>query len=88
MRVYKYHLEIDDEVRLQMPEGAKILTVQTQNGKPCIWAAVNPLCSHTEERRFRIAGTGHNVDDALAENYVGTFQMYDGRLVFHVFEIL
>ncbi|MBQ8969210.1 MAG: hypothetical protein IJ064_05720 [Bacteroidaceae bacterium] len=70
-----------------MPKGAKILTVQIQSGQPCIWAAVNPSSFENETRRFRIAGTGHPVEDAIIENYIGTFQMCDGKLVFHVFEI-
>lgn len=30
---------------------------------------------------------GHPVEDSIIENYIGTVQMYEGKLVFHVFEI-
>lgn len=86
-RVYKYQLEIKDEVLVSMPKDAKILTVQVQNGRPCIWASVDPSSSDMEIRKFRIAGTGHPVEDSIIENYIGTVQMYEGKLVFHVFEI-
>ncbi len=85
-RVYKYFLEVNDEVSVYMPKGARVLSVQVQDGRPCIWAAVDPS-ERVEKRRFRIAGTGHPIEDDVVEGFIGTIQMYDGRLVFHVFEI-
>lgn len=88
MRVYKYPIpSIQDVVRMMMPKDAKVLTVQVQNGTPCIWAAVDPSQLYLETRLFRIAGTGHEIEDDIVDDYVGTFQMYDGKLVFHLFEI-
>ena len=86
-RVYKYPLEVNDEVSVNMPKGARVLSVQVQNGRPCLWAAVDPCETSQEERRFRIAGTGHPIEDDVVDGFIGTIQMYDGRLVFHVFEI-
>lgn len=85
--VYKYYLPIQDVVMITMPKDAKVLTVQVQNGQPCIWAAVNPAPTELETRAFRIAGTGHPIVDEIVDDYVGTIQLHDGRLVFHVFEI-
>lgn len=85
-RVYKYPLDIQDEVVVFMPKGARVLSVQVQNGSPCIWAAVDqnePL----EERWFRIAGTGHPIQDDVVDGFIGTIQLYDGKLVFHIFEM-
>ena len=87
MRVYKYPLEIQDVVRVVMPKGAKVLTVQVQHGRPCLWAAVDPSQMDLEERLFRIAGTGHAIVDEIVNDYIDTFQMLGGQLVFHVFEI-
>lgn len=71
---------------VDMPVGAQILTVQFQEGSgACIWALVDPQRS-IERRRFRIAGTGHPINDPLL-HYLGTFQMMGGALIFHVFEI-
>lgn len=55
--IYKYKLTVQDTVDLCIPEGAKILTLQMQQGCPCIWAEVNPQAP-TEERTFAIRGTG------------------------------
>ena len=86
-KVYKYRLSILDEQVVNMPKGAKVLSVQSQNGAPCIWAAVNPDETECERRKFRMAGTGHPIDDSLVNDYIGSFMLYDGALVFHLFEI-
>lgn len=86
-RVYKYPLDIQDEVVVMMPKDARVLSVQVQNGRPCLWAAVDQNELTSEERWFRIAGTGHPIQDDVVDGFIGTIQMYDGRLVFHVFEM-
>lgn len=40
-KIYKYAIEITDDQDIVMPVGAKILTVQNQNGVPCIWACIS-----------------------------------------------
>lgn len=85
MRIWKYELRIDDEQTILMPRGAKGLTVQWQRKNLCIWCMVdeiNPL----EPRKVIIYGTGHPMRFETGD-YVGTFQMHDGALVFHVFMI-
>lgn len=83
MKVFKYELPVTDIFTLELPQEAEVLTVQVQYGKPCIWARVNPDAK-TEERKFRIAGAGNDVEaDA---RYIGTFQLENGSLVFHLFE--
>lgn len=83
-RVYKYPLpKLGDWISMQMPLGAEPLCVQMQNGHPCIWARVDVGAPPTTHH-FRIAGTGHNLGSNVGR-YLGTFQMHDGALVFHVF---
>lgn len=38
-----------------------------------------------EIRTFAIYGTGH-VQESICGEYIGTFQLHSGALVFHVFE--
>lgn len=85
--IYKYNITSDDEQRIEMPAIAQVLTVQCQNGHPRIWVAVDPD-SPTLVRRFRLVGTGHAFDtpDGVIR-YVGTFQLYGGDLVFHLFDL-
>ena len=82
--IYKYTLE-PGRTKLQMPQGAQVLTVQMQNGTPCLWAKVDPTRS-TELRIFDVYGTGHTMPDDPRLMYVATFQMDGGALVWHAFE--
>jgi hypothetical protein len=83
--VYKYPVVLNDEFTLGLPGKARVLTVQVQRGKPYLWALVD-----TEEpsrlRHFRLAGTGHPINEPISE-YLGTFQVEGGLLVFHLFEM-
>jgi hypothetical protein len=73
-------------VTCRLPKNAKILCVQNQNEKCCIWF-INPDVKSDEivERTFYIYGTGHEHEE-IKGRYVGTFQLGSGLLVFHVFE--
>ena len=85
--VFKYELPALDRCTIRMPEEAEILCVQVQHDKPCIWALVE-TDNHPYDYEFRVVGTGH--DPALEPDqgeYVGTFQLLGGSLVFHVFRI-
>jgi hypothetical protein len=85
--VWKYPVTIGDEFTLEMPLAAKVLTVQVQHGAPYLWALVDPAnVDAMRTRRFRLAGTGHPIEDTDGLKYVGTFQMFGGSLVWHVFE--
>lgn len=84
-QVWKYEFTITDAVQLQMPIGAKILSVQLQGDLPCLWALVDPS-EPTKKRYFRIFGTGHNID-LDDSHYIGTFMTDVGALVWHMFEV-
>lgn len=81
--IWKYEIPIGSTFRLDMPKGAIPLTVALQGDQPCLWAIVQ--CEAPREpRQFVIRGTGHFFDGYEGE-YVGTFQMLGGALVYHVF---
>lgn len=80
--LYKQRMASVEPV-IPMPVGAKILTLQLQDGHPTLWAAVDPG-QPTEPRRFAIVGTGHPMPDD-AGDYVGTWQ--SSIYVFHLFEV-
>ena len=86
--IYKYTLEPIGGLTIQMPIGAKILTVQGQNDRICIWAEVNSD-SPTEEVIFEVFGTGHDIrtDMWRGREYIGTVQLCDGTLVLHVYRL-
>lgn len=80
--IWKFGLEVTDEQTVEMPVGAKPLSVQVQHGTPCLWALVDTKALK-EKRVVQIFGTGHPVADE--GDYVGTFQIEGGALVFHAF---
>ncbi len=83
--IWKFELEFYST--FQLPKGAEILTVQLQKDKPCIWVLVDTE-RELEERHFETFGTGHEISykKGVSKIYVGTYQIANGSLVFHVFE--
>lgn len=48
-----------------------------------------PLCANNEDcAKIEIFGTGHPFDAATQRKYIGTYQLFEGDLVFHVFELI
>lgn len=82
--IWKFDIPVMDVFALWMPAGAIVRSVQTQRGKPCLWAEVNTDAPKTE-RRFRLFGTGHEITGNRLE-YAGSFLMSGDALVFHVYE--
>jgi len=83
--IWKYPLKITDKQLLQLPIRSEILTVQIQNGRPQLWALVNPKLP-TEEKQIYIYGTGHKLSNSNNLKYISTIQIDNGLLMFHVFE--
>lgn len=80
--IYKYQLSNGGATTIDMPIGAQILCVQTQDGFLCLWALINPSAPK-ESRRFEVYGTGWEMTSPPGK-YIGTVQ--EGPYVLHVFE--
>jgi len=80
--IWKYTLA--PKAKIEMPKGAQILCVQEQHGEAQLWALVNPKAPK-EVRCFTVYETGHDFSDNPG-TYIGTFQLKELGLVFHVFE--
>lgn len=90
MQIWKYPLDILGNQLIEMPQGAKLLSVQMQGDQPCLWTLVNPLATRVL-RGIYIVGTGHDLTDIYHTmgRHIGTFQVAGivvGALVFHAFE--
>ena len=84
--IWKYEISSPD-LSIQVPKGGKVLTVQTQHGIACIWILID-LTKDLESRRFITYGTGHRIDISEEQlEYIGTWQMSNGNLIFHTFEV-
>lgn len=84
MKIFKQTLKIEDTQTLLLPFNSKILSLQTQRGIPVIWYECEEQNSLTPFV-LDTYPTGAN----LPENhgtYIGTYQLQDGDLVFHVYK--
>ena len=90
--IWKYELPMMARFTLTLPFNAKILCIQTQTKYDVelmnFWVLVDTLVPAVrEDRHFLIVGTGEHLPIGTFK-YIGTTQMAEGRLVFHIFEIL
>lgn len=91
--IWKFSLAIrDGPQEVAMPRRAIILDAFIQDEKDGLiqfWALVNPNML-LEIRTFRIYGTGHPIADEQVDQlaHIATVPMLDGRLIWHVFEIV
>lgn len=79
--VWKFPI-VPGESWITMPARAELLYVDTQGGEPFVWARVDPT-ARLVQRYVVTYGTGHDIDGS--PDYVGSFQLANGALVFHVF---
>lgn len=89
--IYKYPVPIEDEFVIEVPAEYRIISVQAQRNEAFLWVAVDTSVESTAKLRFVLKGTGHAFTEEQAElllggdlEPVGTFQLFDGSLVFHL----
>lgn len=85
-QIWKWTLNVG-HTTIYMPEGAEVLSVQSQCDKPCLWALVDPKAKK-KKVLFKTFGTGHPISDKEIVNtkYIGTYQLDGGVFVAHVFQ--
>lgn len=87
MRILKYTID-DSETTFLMPAGAKIVSVQLQREKICMWAECPYSETHPNKiRKFRVFLTGQTIPD-LGLSYVGTVLNRNGDYVQHIYEVI
>lgn len=86
--IYKYSI-LPGGQEIQLPKEAKVLDVQAQRGEPQMWVLLDPAAP-TCARHFVALPTGRpfEVKEAHRLDYIGTFQLQEGYLVYHLFETM
>ena len=84
--IYKYELETSDEQEIEMPLFSEIICLQLQNDKPYIWVKIDTEFTN-HKFKFRTFGTGQPIEPEFNGTYIGTYQLLNGKLVFHVFKM-
>ncbi len=83
MQIWKFKVPFNTD-RVDMPEGAHILSANTQGDFLMVWARVDPEARRVS-RIIRIYGTGHTIADVdVGLSLINTVFM--GPLVIHVFD--
>ena len=88
-RVLRYSIPIQDTFHLPIPAGAVPISVANSRLQPGshvdVWVRTPSVRQdRTEYAIIRIAGTGHDVEDADATDFLGSV-ITPQSLVFHVF---
>jgi hypothetical protein len=89
--IWKFPIQrMEREQKIEVPKGSKILTMQLQHNEPCVWVMVDPDVKEKEALKIMTFATGNRIDKERPAFliYIGTYQLYGGSLVFHVFEDL
>jgi hypothetical protein len=86
-KIYKYQIpvETENEIKIDLPSGARVLSAREQQGQLYMWALVDSG-KPVEARYFRLFTTGQQIENAASLAFVGTFQLQSGNLVYHLFE--
>lgn len=89
MRIWKYPIDLgrsDEWQSIEAPgKEARLLSVSVQDGKPVLYALVDPVSLAREKLNFWAAMTGSPVPIPFNARFLGTIQMYADTFVLHVF---
>lgn len=86
MTIWKFPFQVDDIVTIQCPKGSQPISVLTQRSTPCIWMIVDPKAALVK-RQFNVYGTGHVMREIQTGRFMGTIQIHEEYLAFHVFDM-
>lgn len=87
LTVHKQTLDVSDSQFVTFPKGFTFLKIDTQREDTCVWYLCNPDEKNKVTRQIKIHGTGHPIQDNILQkfDYMGTFQLMEGMLIFHAF---
>lgn len=89
MVIWKYNLFLTGQLSIQMPKGAKVLSVGVDpQGYDSIWAFIPDENAEKEERVFYCIGTGWDIEQVVPSDteieFIGT--ICGSPYVWHIFE--
>jgi len=87
MTIWKFPLKGMHLQTIDMPKGAKIISVAVQRTTICLWVEVNPNEDALCARNIEIISTGQIVKDhAIERHFLGTILIDQDNYIFHVYE--
>ncbi len=94
--IHKVEISMADEFYVEMPQNAQPLHIAEQpdplrsnpTPKVCLWYSFHPNDYQNIHRHlFKLATTGNEFNIENDATYVGTFQLFDGEFVGHLFHL-
>ena len=82
MRIFKYEIHNLEQQYVDLPAGAKFLTLQLQGDKCVFWAEINPKTTRLERHQLVTYMTGQDIPQNPG-GYLGTYQLRG--IVCHVY---
>jgi len=83
--IYKYALATTEQQDLHLPVGSYLLDIQVQYNHPVMWIVADPN-AELEPVVITTIVTGMIQDQEIVfGDYLGTYQLHDGKFVGHVF---
>ena len=87
MKIWKTELQMGPRTSILLPRAAKVLCVQTQHERPCVWFEFDEKRHGVDEVTFFIATTGNQFNMPIEAKYLGTFQLDGGTFIGHVYYV-
>lgn len=84
--IYKYLVE-PGHSDITLPLGAEVLSARAIGDQVFVWAKVDTDEQRETTRTLAVYGTGHPMANLKTLRFIDTVIMYEGVLVFHVFEV-
>ncbi len=100
LEVFKYPLKMNEQVCIELPRGATVLSFDFQptyedppskkHPKPMLWALVDRDEASLVRRFFRIYATGKSIraEEGITLRFVGTTTVDYTQETWHLFEIM
>jgi len=87
LTIWKYPLSFSGNV-IKLPINHQILSVQIQHSEPVVWILQEPTRNDLSDVIIHVVGTGQSIPKNIMLEFIDTFQLNNGSLVFHVFKEL
>jgi len=80
--IFKTTLKIEDEQKVEMQKGSRIVKAANQHGKITLWYVCDPEAELTDET-FYVVGTGQQLPDTFPGQYVDSVACEE--FIWHIF---
>ena len=87
--IWKYQLQEGLHNVLEVPKGARFLSIARRLDQPILYALVNPKESEVEHWSIYVVGTGNPLPDDMESRweFLSTVVTFEGRLVWHCWKL-